>query len=186
MKPEHPDGSHCIRKLASVYGEQGLRARFSVEVTPPPRGPDGPEKASQPLELAARLRTADRRQREPYLNHPLRVTLRIECHYGDNDLEVICGTAAQRRRRPPGPPFGRWAGRRTGRTRRAVQSPRRGLGRFGLHPVSDPAADEHAQYRAHVAASLAGSPWTRVTKASNFTTNGVLALELRWQRPLLG
>jgi (p)ppGpp synthase/HD superfamily hydrolase len=72
--------------VTSVYGEQGLRARFAVEVTP---GPDGREKARQALELAARLHAADRRQREPYLNHPLRVALWIECHYGDNDLQVI-------------------------------------------------------------------------------------------------
>ncbi len=30
------------------------------------------------------------RQREPYVNHLLRVALRIICHYGVDDVEVIC------------------------------------------------------------------------------------------------
>ena len=56
-------------------------------------------------------------------------------------------------------------------------------GRFGdrvaglVAAVTNPAyqvgRDEHEQYREHVAASLAASPWARVIKASDFTDNAV-------------
>ena len=36
-----------------------------------------------------------------------------------------------------------------------------------------PGVDRDQQYRAHVADSLAASPWARVIKASDFTDNGV-------------
>ena len=42
------------------------------------------------LELAARLHAADRRQREPYLNHLLRVAIRIIDHYDVRDADVVC------------------------------------------------------------------------------------------------
>lgn len=44
------------------------------------------------------------------------------------------------------------------------------------NPVRAPGSDRaarNAQYRAHVADSLAASPWARVIKASGFTDNGV-------------
>jgi hypothetical protein len=56
-------------------------------------------------------------------------------------------------------------------------------GRFGHHvaalvaavtnPAWEPGRDEHEQYREHVLASLAASPWARVIKASDFTDNAV-------------
>ena len=56
-------------------------------------------------------------------------------------------------------------------------------GRFGsrtaalvaavTNPVWQPGRDEHEQYREHVLASLAASPWARVIKASDFTDNAV-------------
>ncbi len=56
-------------------------------------------------------------------------------------------------------------------------------GRFGdrtaalvapvTNPEWEPGRDEHEQYREHVLASLAASPWARVIKASDFTDNAV-------------
>ncbi len=56
-------------------------------------------------------------------------------------------------------------------------------GRFGArtaglvaavtNPKWEPGRDEHEQYREHVLASLAASPWARVIKASDFTDNAV-------------
>ncbi len=56
-------------------------------------------------------------------------------------------------------------------------------GRFGertaalaaavTNPEREPGRDEHEQYREHVLASLAASPWARVIKASDFTDNAV-------------
>ena len=54
--------------ITAVYGEQGLRARLAIETG---RLDDaaGRQKISEALELAGRLHAADRRQREPYINH---------------------------------------------------------------------------------------------------------------------
>ena len=56
-------------------------------------------------------------------------------------------------------------------------------GRFGertaalvaavTNPGWEPGREEHEQYREHVLASLAASPWARVIKASDFTDNAV-------------
>ena len=56
-------------------------------------------------------------------------------------------------------------------------------GRFGkrtatlvaavTNPEWEPGRDKHEQYREHVLASLAASPWARVIKASDFTDNAV-------------
>ena len=56
-------------------------------------------------------------------------------------------------------------------------------GRFGgrtaalvaavTNPGWEPGRDEHEQYREHVTASLAASPWARVIKASDFIDNAV-------------
>jgi len=57
-----------LHAITAVYGEQGLRARLAIETG---RLDDaaGRQKISEALELAGRLHAADRRQREPYLNH---------------------------------------------------------------------------------------------------------------------
>jgi hypothetical protein len=41
------------------------------------------------------------------------------------------------------------------------------------NPDYHPDADQHQQYREHVAASLDQCPWARVIKLSDFTDNGV-------------
>ena len=56
-------------------------------------------------------------------------------------------------------------------------------GRFGArtaelaaavtNPVWEPGRDEHEQYREHVIASLAPTPWARVIKLSDFTDNAI-------------
>jgi hypothetical protein len=61
-------------------------------------------------------------------------------------------------------------------------------GRFGgrtvalvaavTNPEWEPGRDEHEQYREHVPASLAASPWAWVIKASDFTDNAVGIIHL--------
>ena len=74
-----------LHVITAIYGEQGLRARFAAEIA---RLPDsaGREQARRALQLAGQRHAADRRQREPYVNHPLR----IACHYGVGGTDVIC------------------------------------------------------------------------------------------------
>ena len=76
-----------LHAVTAMYGEQGLRARFAAEMTRFP-DPADREQAARALQLAGDLHAADRRQREPYVNHLLRVALRIMCHYGVDDIEV--------------------------------------------------------------------------------------------------
>src|SRR5450755_4452102 len=62
---------------------------------------------------------------------------------------------------------------RPGGTGRAVRHPHHRPGAAVTNPDWEPGRDEHEQYREHVLASLAASPWARVIKASDFTDNAV-------------
>src|SRR5689334_17648448 len=77
-----------LHAITTSYGEAGLRERFTLEIAHLPAAQQ--TRLTEALELAARLHAADRRQREPYLNHPLRVAIRIMSHYGIDDPDVIC------------------------------------------------------------------------------------------------
>jgi hypothetical protein len=57
-----------LHAISAVYGEQGLRARLAIE-TGRLGDAAGRQKISEALELAGRPHAADRRQREPYINH---------------------------------------------------------------------------------------------------------------------
>lgn len=39
--------------------------------------------------MASQLHAGDQRQSEPYINHPLRVAIRIMSHYGVRDPDVV-------------------------------------------------------------------------------------------------
>lgn len=162
-----------LHAVTAMYGEQGLRTRFAAEIARFP-DPAAREQATRALQLAGDLHAADRRQREPYVNHLLRVALRIACHYGVDDIEVICAAllhdAVEDHAADLAP------GGRAGAVAalEASFSPRvASLVDAVTNPGWVPGIDRDQQYRAHVAASLAASPWARVIKASDFTDNGV-------------
>src|ERR1700758_5684325 len=77
-----------LHAITSTYGEEGLRARFPVEGERWP-GPAQP-RLNQARALAGGLHAADRREQEPYVNHLLRVAIRIMSHYGVRDGDVVC------------------------------------------------------------------------------------------------
>jgi len=68
-----------LHAITSVHGQAGLRERLLMEIEQIPAADR--ERARDALALASRLHLADRRQREPYANHLLRVTIRILSHY---------------------------------------------------------------------------------------------------------
>ena len=77
-----------LHAITALHGEAGLRERFAIEIA---SFPDGDRlRVERALELAARLHASDRRQREPYVNHLLRVAIRIITYYGVRDADVIC------------------------------------------------------------------------------------------------
>ena len=76
-----------LHAITSTYGEEGLRARFAAEIETWPE--EDQRRLNKALDLAARLHAADRREREPYINHLLRVAIRIMSHYGVHDADVV-------------------------------------------------------------------------------------------------
>ncbi|WP_163513202.1 HD domain-containing protein [Fodinicola acaciae] len=163
-----------LHAVTEVYGTEGLRRRFLLEA----EVLDDQDRVVRALTLAERLHQDDKRVREPYVNHVLRVAIRILRHYGVRDADVVIAGLlhdtvedhpAELAGGAPADPrqaaFGvleRDFGRRVAEIVGAV-----------TNPVYDPERDSDEQYREHVAASLAAYPWARVVKASDFTDNGV-------------
>ncbi|MFI6073453.1 HD domain-containing protein [Actinoplanes sp. NPDC051343] len=168
-----------LHAITEVYGEDGLRDRFLMELEPFPATEH--ETLVEALGLAARLHAGDRRVREPYLNHLLRVAIRIIRYYGVHDVDVL--TAALLHDAVEDHPeelAGFAGGTHTELTDAALAelsrrfNPRVAeLVRSVTNPEYDPGRDRHEQYRAHVAESLERDPWARVIKVSDFTDNGV-------------
>jgi HD domain-containing protein len=161
-----------LHAITSTYGEQGLRARFAAEAQTWP-DPDQ-ARLNQALDLAARLHSADRREHEPYVNHLLRVAIRIMSHYAVRDADVACAAllhdAVEDHAAELAP-----GGREAALAALAAAFGPRVADLVGAvtNPEYAPGRDPHEQYREHVAESLRGNPWARVIKASDFTDNGV-------------
>ena len=68
-----------LHAITAVYGEDGLRERLLIDAGRFP-GADR-TRIEAALALMSRLHELDRRQREPYACHPLRVTIRVLSHY---------------------------------------------------------------------------------------------------------
>jgi hypothetical protein len=169
-----------LHAITEVYGEAGLRDRFALELEEFP--PADRATLEEALALAARLHATDRRSREPYLNHPLRVAIRIIRYYGIRDVDVLTAAllhdavedhpaelARLSAELPPGvltdlavAELARRFGRRAAELVRSV-----------TNPEYDPDRPRDEQYREHVTASLDRDPWARVIKISDFTDNGV-------------
>jgi hypothetical protein len=161
-----------LHAITATYGEEGLRERFSLEIASFPEADR--RRLEQALELAARLHAADRRQREPYVNHLLRVAIRIMSYYSVRDADVVCAAllhdAVEDHAAELAPGGGQQEalaalaerfGPRVADLVAAVTNPEYAAGR-----------DQNEQYREHVAESLERCPWARVIKASDFTDNG--------------
>ena len=162
-----------LHAITSTYGEEGLRARFAVEIEMWP----GPEqrRLNQALDLAGRLHAADRRDREPYVNHLLRVAIRIMSHYGVHDADVVCAALLHDAVEDHAAELAPDGTRRAALAALAAEfGPRvAGLVAAVTNPEYAPDRDAYEQYREHVADSLRRDPWARVIKASDFTDNGV-------------
>jgi HD domain len=162
-----------LHAITCVHGEAGLRERLLLELAGFP--PADRARAEDGLALASRLHEGDRRQREPYICHPLRVAIRILSRYRVSDPDLACAAllhdAVEDHAQGIAP----------GGTRQDAVAVL--AGRFGeraaalvatvTNPVHDPSRDKREQYREHVAASLEASPWARVVKAADFTDNAV-------------
>jgi hypothetical protein len=169
-----------LHAVTEVYGEPGLRRRFELELAALPTDRSLVDSA---FVLAERLHRDDRRVREPVLNHLLRVALRIRCHYGVTDPEVLAAALLHDAVEdhphelalgaPADPPLPDPTAAALAVLARDFGPRVADLVAAVTNPEYDPARDRDEQYREHVAASLAANPWARVVKFSDFTDNGV-------------
>jgi hypothetical protein len=167
-----------LHAITEVYGEAGLGQRLALELDRLP-GPDR-VMVRRAAVWAAHLHDGQRRTREPYLNHLLRVTLRMICYYRILDPEVLAaallhdavedqsGTMVGRGGEYPEP-------RGEALQILAVRFGPRVAALVGAvtQPDCPPDVDRAAHYVRHVTSSLNASPWARVIKLSDFTDNGV-------------
>lgn len=195
-----------LHAITATYGEAGLRERFALEIRPF-RAAER-LRLERALELAGRLHAADRRPGEPYLNHLLRVAIRIIHHYRVKDADVVCAALLHDAVEDHPAELAGGGSQQAGGSRRAQRAATgeedSAAGRqqaaldvlaalFGsrvaelvgavTNPEYPPGCDRHEQYREHVAASLARCPWARVIKASDFADNG--AALIYYQGPRL-
>ncbi len=166
-----------LHAITAARGEAGLRERLAIDTADLP----APARAriGRALALAGRLHAADRRQREPYVNHLLRVAIRIISHYRVADPDVLCAALLHDAVEDHAAELAGGAAAGGGRDEAlAVLADSFGqrvaeLVAAVTNPDPEPGRDRHEQYRAHVAESLERSPWARVIKVSDFTDNGV-------------
>jgi (p)ppGpp synthase/HD superfamily hydrolase len=162
-----------LHAITTSRGEAGLRERLALEIAGFPDADR--ERIGRALELAARLHAADRRQREPYVNHLLRVAIRIISHYRISDPDVICAALLHDAVEDHAADLAPGGGQPAAIAALAAQFGTRAAGLVAAvtNPENGPSAGGHQRYREHVAASLEASPWARVIKMSDFTDNGV-------------
>ncbi|GAA5077113.1 HD domain-containing protein [Nocardia iowensis] len=163
-----------LHTISEVYGEAGLRERLLLEIADLP----DTDRLTSALELAAELHRDDRYGREPYLNHLLRVAIRIISHYRVRDSDLVAAGLlhdavedhpAELAGDRPGPPTDAALAELADRFGERVAE----LVAAVTNPEPDPSIDRHLQYREHVAANLDHAPWARIVKLSDFTDNGV-------------
>lgn len=175
-----------LHAITEVYGETGLRDRLLQEITRFAAADQ--ERLSAALELAATLHADDRRVREPYLNHLLRVAIRIMRYYQVDDVDVIVAALLHDAVEDHPAELAAAAPADVARSDTAAPPVREAAlaelsRRFNprvaalvdsvTNPEYDPEQDRHEQYRTHVAKSLDRDPWARIIKISDFTDNGV-------------
>ncbi|MEU7759086.1 HD domain-containing protein [Micromonospora aurantiaca (nom. illeg.)] len=169
-----------MHAITEIHGEPGLLARFRLEIEAFDEA--ARDRLTEALDLAADLHRDDRRVREPYLNHLLRVAIRLMHHYQVRDVDVIvAGLLHDAVEDHPAELAGvapSAAGPDVTSAALAALSDRFGARVARLvaavtNPAYDPGRDRDEQYREHVAASLEREPWARVIKVSDFTDNGV-------------
>src|SRR4029078_1217938 len=162
-----------LHAITSAYGEEGLRARFAAEIEAWPQTDQ--RRLNQALALAGRLHAADRGEREPYVNHLLRVAIRIMSHYGVRDGDVVCAAllhdAVEDHAAELAPDGTRAAAlaalaeaveaRGGARAARAEECGPRGAALVAsvTNPEYTPGRDADEQSREHVAESLRRDPW---------------------------
>ena len=111
----------------------------------------------------SRLQWRDRRRREPYSCHPLRVTIRILSHYRVTDPDVACAALLRDTVEDHAGDIGPGGSREDALAVLAGQFGARtaGLVAAVTSPPREPGRERHEQYGEHLSTSLDASPWAR-------------------------
>jgi (p)ppGpp synthase/HD superfamily hydrolase len=175
-----------IGVVDSNWSSDGLRAMLAATLTD--FDPDVRATVLRAERLASRLHAADIRSGgRPYVNHLLRVAIRVAHYYHVRDVDALSAALLHDAVEDhPGElaDFATDAERALGETEAALAvlahafSPRMaGMVRAVTNPSTIdkalPLAERQELYRVHVIESLEADPWARVLKLSDFTDNGV-------------
>lgn len=168
-----------LHAITEIHGEAGLRRRLTLEL----RRLSAVDRCvvADAAVWAGQVHTGQRRVREPYLSHLLRVTLRILCYYRVTDPDVLIAALLHDAVEDQpwavtglpvglGPPprdraFAVITARYGPRVARLVAAV--------TNPEPQPGLDRVRQYISHLTTALDKGPWARVLKLSDFTDNGV-------------
>jgi HD domain-containing protein len=174
-----------LHAVTARLGERGLRGRFAAEIAG--FAPADRERLNNALALAAVVHAQDRRTTEPYLNHLLRVAIRIVTYYDVRDVDVLCAALLHDSVEDHPAEVAAYGQRRIdseltldGLIKAALDAL---ADQFGprvaelVAAVTNPRytsdGDTNLQYREHLAHRLDLNPWARIIKISDFTDNGV-------------
>ncbi|MBN1171940.1 MAG: HD domain-containing protein [Micromonosporaceae bacterium] len=184
--------------ITESLGEEGLRARFVLEICR--FDPADRRRLAAALCLATDLHRHDQRIREPYVNHLLRVAIRIMSHYEVRDVDTVVASVLHDAVEDHAPQLadqgaggdaeaGAGAGAGGDVTGAALRTMQRQFGQrvatlveSVTNPPFDPLRDTNTQYCDHLLANLDRNPWARVIKASDFTDNGVGVIHITGQK----
>lgn len=172
-----------LHGVTEIYGQEGLRQRLSLDVNAR-FDPEGQALINQALLTAEFLHGDDTRTREPYMNHLLRVAIRLMTYYDIDDADAIAAALLHdsiedhhvailddelvetddeaTRQAKALDKLSEWFNPRIAKMVADV-----------TNPPFDPSRDKHEQYVEHVTATVWANPWARVHKVSDFTDNAV-------------
>ena len=165
-----------LQAITEILGTDGLIQRFVIEVGKLATA-SAQEEVNQAFLVASHLHSGDKRVREPYLSHPLRVAIRMMIYYGVTDADVLSAALMHdcvedhsdmltRGDDEAGKPealltLEEWFNLRVSRLVGGV-----------TNPDFDPALDKNVQYLEHLSHIVeADDPWFSVIKLSDFTDN---------------
>lgn len=174
-----------IHVVDTNWSSDGLRAMLAAVTASLDEGERAAIRRAE--RIASRLHAADMRTGgRPYVNHLLRVAIRIAHYYHVRDIDVLCAALlhdAVEDHPDELADLATDAERALGGTAAALAvlgrafSPRMaGIVRAVTNPDIDKdlSLEERQElYREHVVESLEAEPWARVVKLSDFTDNGV-------------
>lgn len=163
----------AIHGISNLYGTEGLKQRFEIESEV--FSSSERDLLSRCLDYSTSLHSGDFRGSDPYINHPLRVALRIMAHYEIEDSNVAAAALLHDVVEDHAKEIDLENGTKSGSLLILANkfNPRISkLVDLVTNPEFDLSRDRNEQYQQHVAEiALYGDPYGLVIKLSDFTDN---------------